>query len=320
MTLVFIVGFCIHQHCSQLSFYSILFVALRNPGKHWLWPTLTQTCLPPALCKLFFEKPWAEDPVCSETGTRLLCGRKISTQSLARGREVRGWDGEMVPRDRRWVALPHRSQTPELASQNFPSFICYFHFFSPTTPQKKVQRPIWLTIESMQVWHCAAVRRSFHGEIPQRNSSGGEIGSSAQRVCTKLRGGRKSTKSQRINNNEVLSDSEGEENGSESKLLAHRACPSHGHEGPAMAVCGWRPWDQILRWRLPAWTHGTEEPLTMTLGVGRGGLRGQGRSGPCLRPYKGPTARQPPSNVFLNPESRFGPRSCGWQSRNHLGP
>ena len=131
----------------------------------------------------------------------------------------------------------------------------------------------------MQVWHCAAVRRSFHGEIPQRNSSGGEIGSSAQRVCTKLRGGRKSTKSQRINNNEVLSDSEGEENGSESKLLAHRACPSHGHEGPAMAVCGWRPWDQILRWRLPAWTHGTEEPLTMTLDVGRGGLSWEARDG-----------------------------------------
>ena len=64
-------------------------------------------------------------------------------------------------------------------------------------------------------------------------------------MCTKLGGGRKSTKSQRINNNEVLSDSEGEENGSESKLLAHT------EHVQVMAMRG-------LRWRFVDGDHETK--------------------------------------------------------------
>ena len=64
-------------------------------------------------------------------------------------------------------------------------------------------------------------------------------------MCTKLRGGRKSTKSQRINNNEVLSDSEGEENGSESKLLPHT------EHVQVMAMRG-------LRWRFVDGDHETK--------------------------------------------------------------
>ena len=64
-------------------------------------------------------------------------------------------------------------------------------------------------------------------------------------MCTKLCGGRKSTKSQRINNNEVLSDSEGEENGSESKLLPHT------EHVQVMAMRG-------LRWRFVDGDHETK--------------------------------------------------------------
>ena len=207
--MIFDIGFCIHQHCSPTF---LLLDPFCGPKEPWQTFTLAHTysnlTSTGSVQTLFLETggwgscvQWNRDsaPMWKKDLYTVVSERK-------RGERVR-WSPETGDGWRSPTAVKPRNLLPP--SQNFPSFICYFHFFFSHHPQKKVQRPIWLTIESMQVWHCAAVRRSFHGEIPQRNSSGGEIGSSAQRVCTKLGGGRKSTKSQRINNNEVLSDSEG---------------------------------------------------------------------------------------------------------------
>ena len=103
----------------------------------------------------------------------------------------------------------------------------------------------------------------FLKEIPPQEKLDRQAGAvSVQSVDKASRWWQKKHGHKRMHNNELLSG-EGEENEAN---CCRRACPSHGHEGPGMAVGRWRPWEQILRlWRLPH-SHGSYDNDT---GCGR---------------------------------------------------
>ena len=269
--MIFDIGFCIHQHCSPTF---LLLDPFCGPKEPWQTFTLAHTysnlTSTGSVQTLFLETggwgscvQWNRDsaPMWKKDLYTVVSERK-------RGERVR-WSPETGDGWRSPTAVKPRNLLPP--SQNFPSFICYFHFFSPTTPQKRFRgQSVW----QLSPCRCDIARQwddrftvKFLKEIPPEEKLDRQHRECAQSlvVAEKAQSHKESTITK-------FSLTARERKRIWEQIAAtHRACPSHGHEGPAMAVCGWRPWDQILRWRLPAaWTHGTEEPLTMTLGVGRG--------------------------------------------------
>ena len=277
---------------------------------------------------LTLAKPWW----CSEIKTRLQCGR--SWGSLAGGREVRGWDGrqEMGTGSPLYyllsdghLGLPPQSSTPPELASTIPNFPPSFRYFPHIFFAKKVQRPIWPTIDSMQL---AVTLPGSETIVSRWNSSKKFLRRrnwivrpepSACKVWTKHRGGgRKSTVTKECT---ITNFCQGR--GKKTKQIA----AAEHVQVTAMRGPGWRLVDgdhESKYWDCGGCLTHTDR-MTMTLDVdgGKGQIE---RPGTVRRMF---IAGQRSNRDFVRVsvcvsavskrvlQSRI--RLCGWQPRGHLG-